>query len=277
MNLFRHILPPFFFNFFSAMSDKKSFQYFLFYYKNKYYPRFKETSLYIYDHKLVVPDFASFLSTYNEIFFQDIYKFSTNTNSQLQILDIGANIGLSVIYLKQNYPKARIIALEPDPYIFNFLQYNVKSFGFNDVELINKAAWIEDTTLCFESDGADGGKINNSTINSSNKIDALDITKLLQKFEKIDFFKMDIEGAEDVVFLACQDHLYKMDNIFIEYHSKIGSDQNLDEILSLLTNNGFRYHIHSIFFSKNPFLEKVQNSGFDNQLNIYATRSNIVQ
>src|SRR6478672_5618518 len=48
----------------------------------------------------------------NEIFIEEVYKQSLPPNPY--IIDCGANIGLSVIYLKQMFPDARIIAFEPD-------------------------------------------------------------------------------------------------------------------------------------------------------------------
>jgi precorrin-6B methylase 2 len=87
---------------------------------------------------LKLVDSESFLTTYIELFENQIYKFNSS-QKDLLILDCGANIGLSVIYFKRLYPNSKIIAFEADPNIFNVLQENVKSFNFKNVELINKA------------------------------------------------------------------------------------------------------------------------------------------
>ena len=47
-----------------------------------------------------------------EIFIENIYK--QTLREKPYIIDCGANIGMSVIYMKQLYPQAEIIAFEPD-------------------------------------------------------------------------------------------------------------------------------------------------------------------
>ena len=61
------------------------------------------------------------------------------------IIDCGANIGLSVIYLKNLYPDAEIVAFEPDEQNFQLLQKNIASFGFKNVEARKEAVWTENT------------------------------------------------------------------------------------------------------------------------------------
>ncbi len=52
------------------------------------------------------------LHGFDEIFIQQLYKIKLA--SDCYIIDCGANIGLSVIYLKQLLPNATILAFEPD-------------------------------------------------------------------------------------------------------------------------------------------------------------------
>lgn len=269
MKIIRKLLPPIVLELYRSLKNKSWRTYYLLHYRYSSYPRFKEVTVKILGKKIQVPDFASFIATYQEIFFERIYEFSTKNNNPL-IIDVGANIGISVVFFKSIFPNAQIIALEPDKHIFNYLKRNIQSFNYNNIELLNKAAWTEDTELCFLPDGADGGKIVNSSEENTIRIDAINFNTLLDKYPKIDFLKMDIEGAEDCVFPACEKQLVKIDKIFIEYHSKSNGEQTLDKILGILKNNGFKYHIYSIFFTKRPFTETIINSGFDNQLNIYA-------
>ena len=50
-----------------------------------------------------------------------INDFSPENEAPL-ILDIGSNIGISVLHYKRLFPKARIIAFEPDPDFFPVLK-----------------------------------------------------------------------------------------------------------------------------------------------------------
>lgn len=235
-------------------------------------PRFKELKINFFNHPIKIADSASTLFLNNEIFGLEIYKFNTNNLNPL-IIDCGANIGLSIIYFKNLYPNSKIIAFEPDKKIFNFLEFNIKSFNFNNVELINKGLWKEENTLKFFSEGADGGRI--AIEDDSNNIISIETLKLSSylKNNKVDFLKIDIEGAETDVLIECQEYLKNVENIFIEYHSFSNERQRLSSILKILEDNNFRYYIEHIGVkSKYPFCNITNYVGFDNQLNIFGYR-----
>ena len=81
---------------------------------------------------------------------------------------------------------------------------------------------------------------------------------------------MDIEGGEEFVLPACKEFLPDIRYVFVEYHSKAGQKQCLDKIISILSDTGFRIHIHSAVYSPTPFVDIQINSGFDLQLNIFG-------
>jgi FkbM family methyltransferase len=233
-------------------------------------PRFTECRLKLYDWELVIPDAASFLSTYAEIFVEQIYKIRFTGDSPY-ILDFGANIGLSVLYLKKLYPDARITAYEADPRIFSYLEQNIKSNGYSDVLLVNKAVWHENAVLQFSPEGGDGGRVAWDGENSTVEVQAQNILDLL-KGRTVDFLKMDIEGAEDLVLPVCKEYLHAVRKIFVEYHSRADECQQLDKIVSVLAGAGFRLHLQSAFCSPSPFAERRVHSGYDLQLNIFGWR-----
>ena len=51
---------------------------------------------------------------FREIFVGGIYMFECNTDRPI-IVDCGSDIGMSILFFKRLYPKARIIGFEPDP------------------------------------------------------------------------------------------------------------------------------------------------------------------
>jgi hypothetical protein len=87
-------------------------------------PRYKEKQVKINNWRLIVPDVASFLYMFHEIFVEKIYQFEF-PNDTPKILDLGSNIGLSILYFNQLYPKASIVGYEADPHIFSILQKNL--------------------------------------------------------------------------------------------------------------------------------------------------------
>lgn len=231
-------------------------------------PRFTGHRVNVQNWQLSIPDSASFLSAYKEIFVEKIYAFKFEGDAP-RILDLGANIGLSVLFFKQAYPKAQITAFEADPRIFDYLKKNVHGNGFTDVQLLNRAAWNEDSVIRFSSEGADGGRAAFSGDKNLIEVNAINIADYLRN-NRFDFLKMDIEGAEEFVFPACKDFLPGIRYVFVEYHSKAGQRQCLDKIINILAEAGFRIHIHSEVYSPSPFFEIGINSGFDLQLNIFG-------
>src|SRR4051812_43210576 len=55
------------------------------------------------------------------------------------IIDGGANIGLATLYLKQKYPQAKIIAVEPEKSNFELLTVNTKEY--NDIFCLRNGIW----------------------------------------------------------------------------------------------------------------------------------------
>jgi FkbM family methyltransferase len=217
---------------------------------------------------LKIPDTASFLSAYHEIFVNRIYDFAPSS-SRPYIIDLGANIGLSVLYFKSLCPNAEICALEADPNIFDYLQHNIVDNGYTDVTILNKAAWHEYSTVRFLVDGADGGRISAESSTGTVNVEAIDVATLIEG-RHVDFLKMDIEGAEVAVLSRCRHMLDNVDHVFVEFHSKEQNRQQLSILLEIFESNGFRYHIHSVHQSPTPFQGVSTLSGYDMLLNVFA-------
>ncbi len=236
-------------------------------------PRFVEKKLTAGPLKLTVPDVPSFLFIYHELFIDGIYKFRTDKTDPV-IIDIGANIGLSILYFKKLFPNSKITGYEADPYIFTFLKKNLENNGVRDVVLENKAIWIDNVQLDFLSEKADGGRVTEATKNSNAtvKVEAVNIVDVLNSYSEIDFLKIDIEGAEHQVIPKCNGLLGKVKHIFVEYHSWTGEKQNLDEILSVLLNAGFTINIQSFNTPKTPYVHNYKPDSLNMQLNIFGKR-----
>ena len=230
---------------------------------------FKRSRIFKFPIKIV--DKSSFFFMYEEIFNKEIYKFNSEKENPL-IIDCGANIGLSTIYFKKIYSNSTIISFEPDKYIFDILQSNINSLGLKNVTLINKGLSDHDGVVNFFSEGADGGRVALETDNKN--INKIEVTKLSSYLdEEIDFLKIDIEGSEINVIKEISNKLHNIKNIFIEYHSASSKKQELDVILKILSDNGFRYYIDRVGVeSERPFVKINEYSGYDLQLNISGVK-----
>lgn len=236
-----------------------------------YRPNYQPIQITFNERPLILPDADSFLVTYEEIFIDRVYSFSSSTDAPV-IVDCGANIGLATIFFKLLYPRGRILAIEADPKIANVLRKNVASFEFRDVEVIHAAVWNTDAPVAFTIEGGASGHISPSTeTDASTNVPAWRLKTYLR--EKIDFLKMDIEGAEYEVLEDCREELRWVENIFVEYHSTVDTEQKLARVLSILANAGFRYHVrNAVSGAPHPFLERHLLGRMDLQLNIYGFR-----
>ena len=168
------------------------------------------------------------------IFFDEIYKFKSSKKAPV-IYDCGTNIGMSCLYFKKLYPEAIIRAFEPEPHIFKILVRNLEANGLKDIEALNKAVWRETGKLEFGREGADGGSIyrRDNTV----EVESVRLKDLIEKEAEIDILKLDVEGAETEVICDCSEILGKINNIFIEYHAWNDREQELDNILKILSCN----------------------------------------
>lgn len=232
--------------------------------------RYKSINVGLLGMPFKISDSLSFYYSYREIFIDEIYSFISN-NKKPTIIDCGSNYGTSIFYFKSIYPNSTIKGIEADPYIFQILQENISTSGFENVKLYNKAISNKIDTVNFFSEGADGGRVHSlSDSKKTSKIKTLLLDDLIEG--EIDFLKMDIEGSETEVICNSK-KLKNVNQLFIEYHSFSDSNQKLGDLLSTLTNNGFRYHIHTQFSSKQPFIKTELQLGMDLQLNIFAMRN----
>ncbi len=229
--------------------------------------RFTHRTIDILDCRFEVPDVPSFIWQFKEIFVDESYYFPSE-HPRPVIFDCGANIGTSCLYFKEKYPESRIRAYEADPKICEILQMNMDNNSIKDIEIINKAVWIDDRGVSFSIEGADGGSIHGG--DNRIAIDSVRLRDEIEKEEKIDFLKLDVEGSETDILRDCVDVLCKVDYIFIEYHSWINRDQDLDIILKILTENRKRYYLDVANRRSNPFVNKMINANMDLQVNIFA-------
>ena len=232
-------------------------------------PRYTPGTTTLFGRLLEYVDSSSYFFLHEEIFTEEIYAFNS-ANSRPRIIDGGANIGLSVIYFKRRFPNARITAFEADPVVADVLKRNLHSQGLADVKVQAQALWSHDGNLEFQSEGADGGRINSAAATAIT-VPAVALSQYLD--EQIDFLKLDIEGAEFEVLQSCQNKLGAVSNAFIEYHSRTDQPQLFPELLAILKNAGFRCYVTApSVFNPQPFLELKSYNDFDMVVNIYACK-----
>ena len=137
----------------------------------------------------------------------------------------------------------------------------------------NEAVWVSNGKIAFESDGADGGRLVPEESNGTYLVPCVDIRDIIMHYPRIEFLKIDIEGAENEVIPRLDGYLSHVERLFVEYHERRGKPQGLAEILSILSKNDLKYTIFNIsdrIYS--AFMKPWDHPNYSQQLIIYAYR-----
>lgn len=221
------------------------------------------------NHKTFFYDGPGYLHGLDEIFVENIYAIQLPENAY--ILDCGAHIGLSVIYFKSICSSAHIICFEPDITNFELLEKNILSHHLQNVEAKNEAVWSENTFLNFIQEGNMASKISSNSKVGTVSVKAQRLKDYLIK--KVDFLKIDIEGAEYTVLKDVRENLDLVSNMFVEYHGSFTQNSELVEIFEIIRNAGFSFYIKEAANNYNhPFLPSKKKLDYDVQLNIFCFR-----
>ena len=217
---------------------------------------------------LYVVDNMSFLWQFHDIFVKEVYRFKSDVEDPV-IIDCGSNIGLSVIYFKKLYPKAKIIAFEADPNIYQIQLENLKRF--ENIELKNKAIWIDNKGVQMHPNQADGGYVSQE---GKVHVKSERLKDVLNNQKKIDLLKLDVEGAEFDLIEDCREHLSIVKKLFVEIHTFQREKQKVSRLIEVIEKAGFRYFIENANDQKSPLFNdwKTGDTGMDMQLNLYAIR-----
>lgn len=169
------------------------------------------------------------------------------------ILDCGANIGVTVLHYKRTYPKARIIAFEPDKEICKVLRKNLAANSATDVEVLEAAVWTAEGQYAFVAEGADGSRLAPADAAPDAVADGgldkylVNTVRLADYLAEgeVDFIKLDIEGAEFQVLVDCADLLRNVHSMAIEFHMMSGDARKLAAAFEALSDAGFNLSINS--------------------------------
>lgn len=234
---------------------------------------------------LEVPDAASFLGAFQEIFVERSLTFP-KWGAAPRILDLGANIGLSVLYFLREHPDAVLTALEPDPALFRVLERNVRENGGGRAVLLNQAAWTGAGTLRFQSDGADGGHVvtggalpaeavapEAGSVASGRVIEvpAVDVAALFDA-GPYDVVKIDVEGAESVLLPALGERLRRVRYLFVEYHGAATAPAPLAALIAPMEAAGLTVQVHTVRAPAHPFRGEPSAEPLEQILHLYGIR-----
>lgn len=165
------------------------------------------------------------------------------------VVDAGANIGLTSLFLSDLFPGAKVVALEVERSNLDVLRRNTASVDRIDVRL--QALWSHSTRVrIVDPDDAKWSfRVEEvpTTEPASEGIDAVGLADLLTESgaDRIDVLKLDIEGAEFEVFRHETDSWLPRTRLIVaELHDK-KIPGCTTEFFRATSAEGFRYEFHS--------------------------------
>jgi amino acid adenylation domain-containing protein/non-ribosomal peptide synthase protein (TIGR01720 family)/FkbM family methyltransferase len=234
---------------------------------------------------------------YREIFTEGSYfRHGVELAEGACVVDVGANIGLFTLYVKQRFPASRVLAFEPIPAIFDKLRANVSLHGLQ-VELFPCALAEREGSAPFTfyagwsamsgryADAEDEQSVTR-TILAHDRLGAADIEDLTagrfagevvecplrtlsqilrdNQVEWVDLLKIDVEKSElDVLQGIAEEDWSRIGQIVIEVHDRGG---RLEAVRSLLAGKGFTVAVEQdTFLAGTPIF------------NLYCVRPGIVR
>lgn len=161
-------------------------------------------------------------------------------------VDVGSNVGWYALFVAARAGgKARILAVEPQPEVFDRLAYNIRQNPFGTVKAVACAVADKTGELTLFLDPNNRGESSVKIVSSSQtdaiRVPAVTLVDLLDRegFTRVDAMKLDVEGAEDLIldpfFRDAPTSLYP--SLFI---IEDGRDRWQIDLPALLASKGYR-------------------------------------
>lgn len=237
---------------------KATFAFTLAHLRNKLYPPQKGTLAHIPvgTYVFYFPSLDYFVGLFTEIFLKETY-YLPYTSEPIRVIDCGANIGISLLYIKIRAPRARVLCFEPNPAARAVLEKNIGANNWEkDVKVFPYALGKTKGTANFFVENtvatSSGGSTTKHLAQRGRALDTypVEVVPLSSYIDNlVDLLKIDIEGGEFDVLeeLVARDKLKSVAEIQLEYHYIPGFfTRPLSEMLALLESNGFRTFVQSI-------------------------------
>jgi FkbM family methyltransferase len=173
------------------------------------------------------------LRVLTEVYADDSYAVDGLSDPRT-IVDLGANVGLAVLYFKARWPDARVIAVEPHPETFRRLQENTRHL--QGVQLVNAAITkTSGPVALFVGERSTASSLQPTADRlDHHDVAGLSLDDLAEQWsiDHVDLLKLDIEGAEGEVLVGSK-LLDRARRVVFEFHHGL-SAVGLFEILAAL-------------------------------------------
>lgn len=185
------------------------------------------------------------LHSIREVWFEEAYRLPFDYPSGT-LLDLGANIGLTSVWLAKKYSIERVIAVEPDFSNALLVRWNLELNAIKN-EVLEAAIGPHEGIARFES-----SQVSNLGRLSENGVPVAMITvdSILEESacSRLGLVKIDIEGGEQQLFDGPLDWLDHINAIIIELHPPL---VDCSRIIKAIESHDFTYIRSNSVFPNN--------------------------
>ncbi len=175
-------------------------------------------------------------------------KYVAGKYPDLCVIDIGANIGDTVAYIK-NYVDPPILCIDGDEKYLDILRQNVAKY--KNVSICHTLVGAETKEMNYELKKERGTAYLQES-KEKNKISTIeDILKKFPDFKKSKLLKIDTDGFDSIILRTCRQFLSTVQPVlFFEFDPFLIAQNNDDPftLLPYLKNCGYQ---HLVFFMNN--------------------------
>jgi len=183
-------------------------------------------------------------SVVKEVWLKNIYnKHGVKVEKGDTVIDIGAHIGVFSVYAAELSESGKVYAFEPFIENFRALENHKMLNKKDNLFIFNKGISNKDgvQTLHLSADNNTGGHSLHLKNDSTRTVEIQTTTLAAfcekEKITKIDFLKLDCEGAEFEILKASESVLKLVNKIVMECHPY--GNETVDGVVKILESNNF--------------------------------------
>jgi FkbM family methyltransferase len=179
---------------------------------------------------------AGDLQGFREVWLDETYRVPVDLGEVHSIVDLGANIGLTSVYLAHTHQARNLVAVEPVRANAEVARSNLAINGIVG-SVIEAAIGLGDgATLFEESTSSNRGRVADSGI----LVRQISMDTVMRELgtTEIDILKMDIEGHEDKLLRGDTSWLGSVRCLMIEFHPPLA---DVPVLVRSLQDQGFTY------------------------------------
>jgi len=153
-----------------------------------------------------------------EIWCDEVYRLPFDTPPGV-MLDLGANIGLTTVWMAKQGAVSRVVAVEPDPDNARLVAQNIRQNGIPGT-VLEAAVGPSDGTAHFRKAAwSNLGQVAEDGM----PVRLVSVGTLFKEFglDEVGLVKVDIEGSEQALFLGPSEWLGHIQAMIVEFHPPI--------------------------------------------------------